>query len=314
MSAFRGATVVAALAAFVVAITGATARTGGTVAKLIFVDVGAGDGVVMRVGDAVVVSDIGEFNVPEIYAALERVNAEEIDVAILSHPHDDHIKNFELLLASDLFPVRRALLSRSEHWQETRTNRDVLSALRRHDVRLSYVRAGQTYHFGGATWTILNPPRGEFLRDGQEGNASIVYLLELAGRRLLFTGDIERAGERAVLSRWTETEPTDLLLVTHHGSKNASHEFFLDAVKPKVGVISVGRGHGHPDEEAVARLRASDPRPNLWCTAWNGNVTATVSTQGRLTVRGTRRPSSWWVRAERASRGPCVELIGDERP
>jgi hypothetical protein len=77
-------------------------------------------------------------------------------------------------------------------------------------------------------------------------------------------------------------------------------------------VISVGRGHGHPDEEAVERLRGLRPRPNLWCTAWNGNVQATVSTSGTLRVRGTSPEAAWWVKNELRSRGPCVEYAGDE--
>jgi beta-lactamase superfamily II metal-dependent hydrolase len=105
----------------------------------------------------------------------------------------------------------------------------------------------------------------------------------------------------------------DLLLVTHHGSKNASHKFFLDAAQPKAGVISVGRGHGHPDEEALERLRALTPRPSLWCTDWNGNVRATVSTSGTLQVRGTSpTTAAWWLKNELRSRGPCVEVVGDE--
>jgi competence protein ComEC len=307
------------LAAFVVTTCALVAWTPSSAARLatapvkvIFVDVGAGDGVVMRVGDATIISDIGEFNIPRIYEALKQIGADDIDVAILSHPHDDHIKNFELLLESRLYPVRRVLLSRNEHWRKTKTNRAVVAALTRHHVRRTYVRAGETYEFGGAKWTILNPPKDEFLKSGQEGNASIVYLLEVRGRRLLFTGDIERAGERAVVSRWTSTKPVDLLLVTHHGSNNASHDFFLNAVRPKVGVISVGPGHGHPSIGAIRRLR--EARMTLWCTHWNGDVTATISASAsaRVSVKGTRVRAAWWIRSERKSRGPCVGRQGED--
>jgi competence protein ComEC len=306
---------VAACAALsLTALPSAAAREAATPsAKVVFVDVGAGDAVIIRIGDTTVLSDIGEFNIADLYEQLRKLGTDEIDAIILSHAHDDHIKNFELLLDSGLYPVRRALLSRTDHWQMTETNRDVLRALRRHDVPRTYVRAGQVYHFGGARWTILNPAAGAFTRRGQDGNVSIVYLLELNGKRLLFTGDIERAGEQAVLSRWNESEPIDLMLATHHGSRNASHTFFLDVVKPKVAVISVGKGHGHPHLDAVQRLR--DTRANLWCTNWNGTVTATLppSASGRIRISGSRHRAAWWLRSEHKTRGPCVgkELEGE---
>src|SRR6266511_1892963 len=262
MSVLRAATVVAVFAAVALAVSGASARPAAPAATLVFVDVGVGEGVVMRVGDAIVVSDIGEINIPKIYAALERLEATEIDVAILSHPHDDHIKNFELLLGSELFPVRRALLSRSEHWQKRRrTGTCSRPCVATRFASATSVPASATTS-ARRPGTILKPPRGAFLQEGQEGNASIAYLLELAGRRLLFTGDIERAGERAVVSRWSESEPTDLLLVTHHGSKNASHPFFLEAVKPEQAVISVGRGHGRGNSwlSAASNTRSADRR------------------------------------------------------
>jgi beta-lactamase superfamily II metal-dependent hydrolase len=189
-----------------------------------------------------------------------------------------------------------------------------MRALERHDVPIEYVRTGQTFNFGGARWTVLNPPQGRFTTSSQVGNSSVVFSLETHGRRFLFTGDIESAAENLVADELDDRglAPVDLLLVTHHGSKNASHDFFLDVAQPERGVISVGRGHGHPDEEAVERLRGLRPRPNLWCTAWNGNVQATVSTSGTLRVRGTSPEAAWWVKNELRSRGPCVEYVGDE--
>lgn len=68
-------------------------------ATIVFVDVDQGDGVVMRIGGKVIVSDAGEHHVEAVNAALERLGADHIDVAILNHPHDDHVKNFVALFA-----------------------------------------------------------------------------------------------------------------------------------------------------------------------------------------------------------------------
>jgi competence protein ComEC len=281
-------------------------------AEIVFVDVGAGDGVVIRVGGAVVVSDIGEHNIPFLYkaldSALDKIGSREIEAIILTHAHDDHVKNFALLLESRKYTVKRALLSRNDHWSATDANRAVMRAIRRFRVPRSYVQTGQIFRFGGAKWTILNPSNGAFTKHHQVSNSSVAYALEVNGKRLLFTGDIARAGEQAVVSEWQRRElgSADVLLATHHGSQYASHDFFLDAVKPKSAVISVNRGHGHPDPEAIQRLRSAGAA--IWCTAWNGNVTATVPVGAtKVRLRSSENSAPWWLRGERHSRGTCVD-------
>lgn len=286
-----------------------------TPAEIVFVDVGAGDGVVIRVGGAVVVSDIGEQNIPFLYEALDKALAKtgsrEIEAIILSHAHDDHVKNFALLLNSGKYSVKQALLSRNAHWTATDANRAVMKAIRKHRVPLTYVKTGQVFRFGGAKWTILNPSPGAFTKHHQVSNSSVAYALEVGGKRFLFTGDIAWAGEHAVVAEWQRLElgSADVLLATHHGSKHSSHDFFLDAVKPKSAVISVNRGHGHPDPEAIHRLRRVGAA--IWCTAWNGTVTATVPVgSAKARLRSSQNSAPWWLRGERRSRGVCVDQRG----
>ncbi len=45
------------------------------------------------------------------------------------------------------------------------------------------------------------------------------------------------------------------MLVGHHGSKNSTSKQWLDYVKPKMAVISVGKnGFGHPNREVIGIL------------------------------------------------------------
>ena len=87
----------------------------------------------------------------------------------------------------------------------------------------------------------------------------------------LFTGDAEEPTERDLLNRGIE--PCEVLKVAHHGSGHSSKSAFLRAVKPKYAAISAGKDnrYGHPDEEALARLKSAEVE--VYRTDLSGTIT-----------------------------------------
>ena len=73
-------------------------------------------------------------------------------------------------------------------------------------------------------------------------------------------GDVEEGIDPSLL---TEGLPhVDLLKVAHHGSRTATTQAFIDAVRPAVAVASAGAGnpYGHPAKATLDRLAASGAR------------------------------------------------------
>jgi competence protein ComEC len=172
------------------------------------------------------------------------------DLVVLSHPHADHTGGFELL-------ARRASIERV--W----TNGDVRDA----PADLSRHRAETVT----STVTNLGSLRLEVLhasRDAPRVNdGSIVLRLVYGQRRILLAGDAEAAAEREMLESDLDLS-ADVLVVGHHGSKSSSSDAFLDAVRPKVAIIPVGRDntfhHPHPGVlERLARQGARVHRTDL---------------------------------------------------
>ena len=235
-------------------------------AKIVYVNVGQGDGVVMRIGGKIIVSDTGEQFPEHMDETLRALKAKQIDVAILSHAHEDHVKNTIRLIRDFGWTIKLAVLSDSAWWEGTDTNRELMDLLREKKVPRVIATRGQTYDWGGASWRILNPPVHEFTGGAsQAANASVAYLLTVNGVQALFTGDVEpKVGRRiAVELKPLLPRPVDIFLATHHGSKFGSVSELLDAIHPHWAVISAGaaqrvRPPGARDGRAPEGVRRVD--------------------------------------------------------
>jgi competence protein ComEC len=82
---------------------------------------------------------------------------------------------------------------------------------------------------------------------------SLVAVLDLDGSKVLLMGDAEAGGredpskppspnsvEGYVLAKYPAQIDADVLIAGHHGSKSSSRKVFVDAVSPKISVISSG--------------------------------------------------------------------------
>lgn len=106
--------------------------------------------------------------------------------------------------------------------------------------------------------------------NGEEINlnsGSLVGMLAFGKLKVLLAGDIGEQEELALVKEGV-IKGADVLKVAHHGSKFSSSEAFLEAVSPRLAVISVGKDNrfGHPAAETLRRIdmvRASLKRTDI---------------------------------------------------
>jgi competence protein ComEC len=110
---------------------------------------------------------------------------------------------------------------------------------------------------------------------------------------VLFPGDLEADGEGELVGRTGlgVSVASDVLKVPHHGSRTSSSDELLDAVRPGLAVISLGRRNrfGFPRGEVLARYARRGVR--ILRTDEVGAVTVTIDARGALSatcVRGCR--------------------------
>ena len=244
-----------------------TATAGKTVTKIVFVDVGQGDAILITSGKTDVLVDGGpEGSDAAVAAAMRKAGMDDLDVVVATHMHADHVGATDELI--ERYRPRRLLLAGA-------CSPTLKDALRGAGGKLEQARRGDTYRWGALRVKVLSPAT----IGGEANEDSLVLLLEVAGRRILLTGDLTGPNEAAVGTICARGPPLFILKVAHHGSRYSTGTGFLEDTRPRFAVITVGpNSYGHPTPDTVGRLRASGAR--VYTTQKNGTITVTILPSG----------------------------------
>jgi competence protein ComEC len=191
----------------------------------------------------------GESN---IVPFLKRKGINQIDLLILTHLHYDHIGGIEYVLNN--FTVKKIIDN------GTKQNNSLISKMESlvisNKIPKEKLFSGDYIDgYGNLRLYFLNPIQNDSLHTN-EHSKSIVLKLKYKDTEVLFISDLNVEGEAQITNTYGNFLKSDILKVSHHGSKNASSIPFLIKCKPEYAVISCGKDNvfGHPSELVLTKL------------------------------------------------------------
>ena len=201
--------------------------------SVLFINAGKADSILVQVEDKAYLIDTGEKeSVPAIYRALENRDVHTLEGVFLTHKHSDHIGGLAgVSQRYKIGTVYSAEISQNEESGENKIDTLVQSL----DLSQTKLAAGDKVEItDGVAFEVLGPITYNAKDDNDN---SLVLRLTVNGKTFLFTGDMQFAEEKTLLTEGVELK-ADVLKVGNHGNPDATSGEFAKAVSPELTIIS----------------------------------------------------------------------------
>lgn len=211
-----------------------------------------------------------------IKAYLMSIGVTQIDFAIMSHHHADHLGGIdEVEQGTNAVPIA-AVFDRGGSYSSTAFTQYANQFAGRRNT----VHVGQVISLcSEVTFTVV-AENGNSLNTSDENTLSVVVKMTYGAFDAVIGGDATGdSGDDLETLIAPDVGEVELYKVHHHGSRYSSNNNFLDATMPTVSFISVGNNsYGHPTPEALARLEAHGS--DIWQTQDSGGHIVLTSANG----------------------------------
>lgn len=210
---------------------------------------------------------------------LRRRGVGRLAVVVASHGEADHAGGLPAVLRA----VPADLALEPGEALATPLYRDWLTGVTRAGARWRPARAGDSVALDGVVLRVLHPDSA-WMAEGLPVNENAVVLrVEYGAFRAILPGD---AGLTMEAARSAAAGPVTLLKVAHHGSRSATGSAWLQALAPRLCVVSVGVNRfGQPAPVVLEALAAAGCR--VYRTDVDGAI-AVGSDGRRVWVRSGR--------------------------
>ena len=167
---------------------------------------------------------------------------------------------------------------------ETSENfKQIMKIIRKKRINLIIVQKETKIKIDNFTTVDILSPQSENIADNMNDN-SIVAKFEAYNFSILFTGDASEKIEKELIKEKINLK-SDILKVSHHGSKTGTSEEFLKSVKPKIALIGVGENNkfGHPTKDVIKRL--TENKIKIYRTDTDGEIRIKIKKSKNIKIK-----------------------------
>ena len=235
--------------------------------KVHFIDVGQGDSIFIELpNDEVMLIDAGESSEEEkVYNYITDLGYNNIDYVVGTHPHTDHIGGLEYIINN--ISVENIYMPKAV--STSKTYESLLNTISNKNLKVKVAKANVSIISSDNLSVNIIAPNSESYSN--LNNYSAVIKIDYYNNSFLFMGDAEVLSEEEI----TNDVQADVIKVGHHGSDSSSSLEFLNKVKPKYAIISVGANnqYDHPYDSILSRYESIGAQ--VYRTDLDGTIVAT---------------------------------------
>lgn len=205
---------------------------------------------------------------------LNKLGVNTIDAAFNTHPHADHIGGYASVLQEKEV---KAFYMENLPYPDSKPYQNVVKMLEEKKIPVSYPEDGTIFQYGDdLKIEVFNPEKGALPEAVKRfdyksvNDQSMVLKLTYKKTSFLFTGDIYKDREFALIESKGKALNADFLHMPHHGNPTSSSNAFVEAVNPKIAVMS-----SNIFESPQIMKRYERNKVQAYATAFHGNILMT---------------------------------------
>lgn len=239
--------------------------------KITFFDVGKGDAVLIETSESSMLIDSGyDKTFQTILTYLDKQEITKLDYMVITHFDKDHVGGADRILQN----LEVDTVLQPDYLSDAGQASEYYEALEQEAIEPVIVTETMHLSMDGADILVYPPQQKEY--EEEDNDFSLVISMTYEGKKFLFAGDSEKVRLQELLEQTEFDLSHDLLKVPHHGKKEKNSEEFLEAVAPKIAVITCSE-EMPPDEKILEILEQQ--QTDIYLTA-EGSVTCLCSSKG----------------------------------